>query len=148
MKFKSTKSHIHFISRGLLISNDEIILCRSNGADWFFLPGGHVENGESARDALTRELKEEMGNFDFLVTSPIGICENIFKLDENLHQQEINIIFEVKINDKIKIDSLENHIEFKKISRKDFNNYKILPLAIKEGIIEWLDNKKFFFKEI
>ena len=34
---------------------------RTPGEPWYFLPGGHVEHGESMADALTRELEEETG---------------------------------------------------------------------------------------
>ncbi len=58
MKFQEPKSHIHLIARGLLLRGDSIILCRVKGAELFFLPGGHIEDGESAKVALLRELCE------------------------------------------------------------------------------------------
>lgn len=51
---------------GALISGDRVLLChRHPGREWFpnvwDLPGGHVERGEAPRDALRRELIEELG---------------------------------------------------------------------------------------
>lgn len=45
----------------IAIANRRILLTRSKGKDGFYLPGGKVERGESDRDALTREIREELG---------------------------------------------------------------------------------------
>ena len=60
IKFQEPKSHIHLIARGFLTCGEEIILCQTKDAKWFFLPGGHIEDGESARATLLRELREEI----------------------------------------------------------------------------------------
>ena len=95
IKFLPTESNIHLIARGLLVQGENIILCHVKEKNWYFLPGGHIENGESAKQGLLRELKEEIGENDYSISSFIGICENIFSLDENTSQQEVNIIFQV-----------------------------------------------------
>ncbi|TFV52060.1 NUDIX domain-containing protein [Blastococcus sp. TF02A-35] len=51
---------------GVLIRDGRLLLChRSKGRvrypDYWSLPGGKVEPGESSRDALRRELREEIG---------------------------------------------------------------------------------------
>lgn len=51
---------------GLLVAHDAVLLAlRSADRRWFpgvwDLPGGHVEPGEDPRDALVRELHEELG---------------------------------------------------------------------------------------
>lgn len=57
---------IHHVVAGLLVDADEIFLChRSAGRPWYpnvwDLPGGHVEENETPRVALVRELHEELG---------------------------------------------------------------------------------------
>lgn len=147
-RFQGPKSHIHLITRGLLVYGEEIILCRVKDAKWFFLPGGHIEDGESAKTALLRELHEEIGDSDYKITSFIGVCENIFPLEEDALQHEINIIFEVDIPHELKIDTKEDHIEFVRVAKKNLKDYKILPVMLKDGLMEWLKNKKPFLKEI
>ena len=148
IRFQGPKSHIHLLARGLLVHGEEIILCRVKDAKWFFLPGGHIEDGESARAALLRELQEEIGNSDYKITSFVGVCENIFSLEEDVLQHEINIIFEVKVPHEIKIDTKEAHIEFVSVAKKNLKDYKILPATLKDGLLDWVENEKPFLKEI
>ena len=147
-RFQRPKSHIHSIARGFLVRGEEIILCRVKGAGWFFLPGGHIEDGESARVTLLRELHEEIGTGNYKVTSFVGVCENIFPLEEGISQHEINIIFKVDVPQEIQLNTKEDHIEYVGVAKKNLRDYKILPAALKDGILEWLENKKPFLKEI
>jgi len=148
MKFQHPESNIHLIARGFLVYGEEIILCKIKNTERFFLPGGHIKDGESARAALLRELHEELGSGDYEISSFIGVCENIFSREDGVFQHEINIIFKVDVPQELQISSKEDHIEFVNIAKENFKDYKILPVAIKEGLLEWLDNNSPFLKEI
>lgn len=148
INYHNPESKIHVLSRGLIFQGDEVILCRVKGKKWFFLPGGHVENGESARVALLREIQEEIGGSVCEVSSFIGSIENIFKLEENLLQQEINFIFKVEAPIDFNIVSKEDHLEFIKIKVSDIQETNILPASLKDGVVKWLDNKVPFLKEL
>ena len=47
--------------RGILIKDRQVLMVTGHGADFYWTPGGGVESGESAVDALRREIKEELG---------------------------------------------------------------------------------------
>ncbi|WP_030452533.1 NUDIX domain-containing protein [Herbidospora cretacea] len=54
------------IVTAVLRDGDRVLLChRSAGRRWYpdvwDLPGGHVEDGEDAKQSLVRELREELG---------------------------------------------------------------------------------------
>ena len=46
---------------GVLLNNRRFLISRSKGKNFFIAPGGKVEEGESVREALIRELGEEFG---------------------------------------------------------------------------------------
>lgn len=148
MKYQGVNSNIQVIARGLLVHGDEIILCRTKDADLYFLPGGHVEDGESARATLLRELHEEIGDNEYTIGSFIGVCENIFPLEKGILQHEINFVFEVNVPENVVIASKESHIEFENVPRNQLSNYDISPTTLKDGLLSWINDNEPFLKEI
>lgn len=145
-KFHVPKSKIHVIARAILFQGDDIVLCRPKGKKWLFLPGGHVENGETVRQALVRELEEEIGSHDYQLGSFAGVCEGIFSRGNDILQQEVNFLFEVHMPEG-EINSNESHIEFIPANIAALKNYDIMPAGTRELLINWIDRKSICFNE-
>lgn len=145
--YNPTRANIHVVSRSFLTHKDETILCRVKDATWFFLPGGHVENGESGKNSLIRELAEEIGNNNYSEPKFIGVCESVFKLDEEVSQHGVDLVYFVDITGDFKIDTNKvKHIEFITVKTQELSQYNILPTSLKEGIIEYIENGQVFLK--
>jgi 8-oxo-dGTP diphosphatase len=80
----------------LLLWNDRILLCRHEkpGKEYWLLPGGGVNSGESLVDALRRELSEEVGIEDRLpMEGPIAIVDSISPARAQATKHVVHIIF-------------------------------------------------------
>jgi len=113
----SEKNNIHVLSRAVIIDQDYILLCKTLDlpVSFYFLPGGHVEHGESVETSLLRELIEETGVV-CKIKRFLGCLEYSFEPGHSsiCHNHEYNFIFEVE-SDALKsehnIPQFEAHIE-------------------------------------
>ena len=121
--------------RCLIIQDNKLVLCKHVKKKFYFLPGGGLEEGETINQGIKRELKEELGidSSKIIIDQNIDVIEHIFK-DNSVNYHEINLIKNVYINADI-IKSCEDHIEFTAVKINDLPNYNILPLKIKDLIL-------------
>ncbi len=137
------KNSFEVIARALILKNNKILVCKRKDKDYYFLPGGHVEFGETTKEAIIREIKEErdktLKNVSF-----IGIVENNYK-EGSIKHHEINIIFEAEEEESEKPMSAENHLIFEFLDYNSFKEKNIEPDILKRKIMEYIDNNKIFW---
>ncbi|MCP4340918.1 MAG: NUDIX domain-containing protein [Desulfobulbaceae bacterium] len=136
----------HYLVRAIIANTDSILLVREVGASNTFLPGGHIELGESAKSALRRELIEELG----VSIEIIGFCGAVEHQWENEIDQhaEINLVFEAAIPDfdnKLSLESKEPHLEFFWASKATLASHNLLPTPMIEMVNESAINNQAFW---
>ncbi len=73
-----------------------ILLCRQEkpGKEYWLLPGGGVNSGETLLEALERELQEEVGlSLDLLIEGPIALADSIAPGGPPVAKHVVHIIF-------------------------------------------------------
>ena len=133
---------IDIIVRAIIQNKGKILVCKKVGKGYYFFPGGHVELGESTKEALTRELKEELG-LKIKKCNFIGGSEHLFT-EEGKKYHEINLAFQVPVG-KISTESKENHLRFFLMDKRQLAKEKVLPITLTKAVLKWLKNKKPFW---
>ena len=118
---------IEVIARGVCVQGEKILLCKAKGGATTYLPGGHVEFGETGRQALVREVKEELG-VDAETGAFLGVVENAFEQHGKPHA-EINLVYELKLPAATPARAREDWIEFEWRDRAHLDD--LLPAAFR-----------------
>ena len=79
---------------GIILKNNKILVHETQKFKGYCLPGGHVEVGESTKQAILREMKEEL-NIDVKIIDLFCINENIYDT-EGITNQEINYYYKLE----------------------------------------------------
>lgn len=126
-----------FVTRGILLKKDKVLFITDPTTDFYFIPGGRIEEGEGAKKALIREIKEELGK-DCTIIKHVGTIEHEFIYNgEKIY--EINNFFLInidKIDTKKNPPSAEAQFRFEWIKISDLDNKTIYPESVKKLIKE------------
>lgn len=135
----------HYIARVLILADNRVLLAKSIGADNTFLPGGHVEFGEPAKDALIREVHEEIG-FDLEVGEFLGAIEHMWPAHAKSNH-EINLVFRGAIKDLTPDEgpvSRESHLRLFWVKVEALAQYNLQPVPLVKLIQEAGDMAGFW----
>ena len=123
---------IEVISRAVIRRGHSVLLVRALGDDWWFLPGGHVEPGERSADALSRELREEVGAQVRVSGDPVAVAENFYEDKDGPHH-ELNIVF-IVVDPGGPLMSREPHLEIAWVSDGELAQIEIRPPAVRDTL--------------
>ena len=128
----------------MIISDNRILAMHDERSPYFYLPGGRVAMGETAEQAVIREMQEELGA-TLKIIHPVWLNQAFFTETEdvdNLFYHELCIYFLMDISGT---DLLNNGDKFTKIEGKHTHEFEWLefsrlkdeyfyPLFLKEEI--------------
>lgn len=126
---------IETIARGVCVRDGKLLLCRAKGGSTTYLPGGHIEFGETGRQALVREIREELG-VEARAGAFLGAVENSF-IQHGKPHAEINLVYAVEISEG-ELRSQEDWIEFEWCDLGRLDSANLLPSNFRR-LADWPD---------
>ncbi|MBN1671594.1 MAG: NUDIX domain-containing protein [Kiritimatiellae bacterium] len=135
----SKKRHIEVLARGVCVKRNRLLLCHSKGARNTFLPGGHVEFREPARECLRREIAEEIG-LAARIGRFLGAVEHAFRQKGEPHA-EINLLFAMTIaqlDPRKPPPAMEKKIEFLWVPLAELAGSRLEPSVLRTVLPDWL----------
>lgn len=121
---------IETIARGVCVQQGRLLVCRAKGGKPCYLPGGHIEFGETGRQALVREIREEM-NLEARTGKFLGAVENTFTQHGKPHA-EINLVYELLLDEGAIAQAVEEWIEFEWVPLNELAAANLLPTVFQQ----------------
>ena len=99
VSFKIGNEKFNYRVSAMIISDGKILAMHDERSPYYYLPGGRVAIGETAENAVIREIREELGVTPKIVR-PVWLNQAFFTEDvNNLHYHELCIYFLMDITD-------------------------------------------------
>lgn len=140
VQFDCGEMGFSYRTAAVCITNNKILLQHEVGGDEYAFPGGQVSFGETASQALKRELREEM-SADAQIGELLCTAEIFFEWNGRKYQQ-ICLFFEAELSDDVPHDgtflssekSLTEapNLEFCWIPFDRIVDYKVYPAQVLE----------------
>ncbi|MDD2600411.1 MAG: NUDIX domain-containing protein [Kiritimatiellae bacterium] len=137
----SQQKQIEIIARGVCIREGQILLCYGRKSGIAYLPGGHIDFGESGQMALEREIAEELG-LAARAGGFIGCCEHCFVQAGEPHA-EVNLLYLLEVPEldpAHEPQAIEDWIGFLWQPLARINEIPFEPAALAAVLPEWIQS--------
>jgi len=141
LSFKHEKGKFNYRTVGVATHNERVLIHRAEADDFWALPGGRVEFGESASDALVREFNEEI-SVVIRIKRLLWVMENFFEYNGiNYHEIAFYFLIDIPDNSEVLMNNefMGNEEEIKLIFQwypiSKLKEIKLYPTFLKSGLI-------------
>ena len=99
ISFNQEKRKFNYRVCAMIISENRLLAMHDERSPYFYLPGGRVKMGETAEQAVVREIWEELG-VTLKIARPLWLNQAFFTKDvDQLRYHELCIYFLMDISD-------------------------------------------------
>lgn len=142
ISFKINDEKFNYRVCAIMIDNDKILAMHDERSPYYYLPSGRVMIGETAEQAVIREIEEELG-ITPKISRPLWLNQAFFKEDvDGLNYHELCIYFLMNITDtdllskgnKFTLQERDHTHNFEWIEFSQLENEYFYPLFLKKEI--------------
>jgi ADP-ribose pyrophosphatase YjhB (NUDIX family) len=140
--FKPGEIRFTFRVGGILIHHEHVLCQLASKEDFWFLPGGRAELGESASVTLLREMQEELG-VHMKIDRLLYVVENFFKDPEDTWH-ELGLYFlmtaptDSYLNQSLesirRVDEVGNHLRFDWLPIRQLEEFLLYPICFQKAL--------------
>lgn len=143
VKIKDTAATFNYCARAIIEQDGKILIICVNDAEYYHLPGGHVEIGETSADAVLREIGEEVG---FAITlDQLVLVSEQFYTKKDTPNHSLILYYTAKPKTRVSTDNsvrmepgrtkmIKNELRW--VTRDELPSIDLRPASMKDLIIK------------
>ncbi len=142
--YKTENEKFNYRVCAVIISNGEILAMHDERSPYFYLPGGRVKMGETAEQAVVREVEEELYITPKIIR-PLWLNQAFFREDvDGLNYHELCIYFLMDISHtellkkgkKFSLQEGRHQHDFEWLAFNRLKNEYFYPIFLKNSIYD------------
>lgn len=142
--FKSGEVRFNYRVGGVLIRQEHVLCQTASSENFFFLPGGRAELGESASISLLREMQEELGVL-MKIERLLYVVENFFtEPNDTWHELGFYFLMTAPADSYLsqsletfwRDDELGNHLRFDWLPIAQLDTFQLYPPLLQKALQE------------
>jgi ADP-ribose pyrophosphatase YjhB (NUDIX family) len=142
--FKSAEIRFTYRVCGVLIHHEHVLCQAAHKEDFWFLPGGRAELGESATVTLLREMQEELG-VAMMIERLLYVVENFYTdPDDSWHELGLYFLMNAPADSYLwqsleaftHVDEVGNHLRFDWLPIARLEEFPLYPPFLQKAMQE------------